>query len=316
MHFSATLRPNPATGQNEPYYRLKETYRDEAGIVRSRILLSPGFIKGLSGEQLRSVSIGLTYRMEHKNECELFDESMFSYEQPVKELIESLWKMLVSQNKVDVDITKDRHRIEKERNLLFAETIENKEAREMGAEWSCYQAIRQLDIASFLRDQEWDEGFIKRSLALLITRTVYHSSEYKSLRIMNENSAVCELFNFPASDWNKHNIYDIPLKFYEIKQKLEAYLSDKTNHLFNLKDSIAIFDLTNTFFESPKMHSSLAKFGRSKEKRSDAKLVVLAMVINTEGFIKYSSILEGNTSEPSALPDMIEQLRLNLHCSL
>ena len=313
MHFSATLRPNPATGQNEPYYRLKETYRDEAGIVRSRILLSPGFIKGLSGEQLRSVSIGLTYRMEHKNECDLFDESMFSYEQPVRELIESLWKMLVSQNKVDVDITKDRLRIEKERNLLCAETIENKEAREMGAEWGCYQAINQLEIASFLRDQEWDEGLIKRSLSLLITRTVYHSSEYKSLRIMNENSSVCELFNFPASDWNKHNIYDIPLKFYEIKQKLEAYLSDKTNHLFNLKDSIAIFDLTNTFFESPKMHSSLAKFGRSKEKRSDAKLVVLAMVINTEGFIKYSSILEGNTSDPSALPAMIEQLSLKSH---
>ena len=77
MHFSATLRPNPATGQNEPYYRLKETYRDEAGIVRSRILLSPGFIKGLSGEQLRLVSIGLTYRMEHKNENELLTSTLF-----------------------------------------------------------------------------------------------------------------------------------------------------------------------------------------------------------------------------------------------
>ena len=113
MHFSATLRPNPATGQNEPYYRLKETYRDQAGIVRSRILLSPGFIKGWSGEQLRLVATGLTYRMEHKNERELFDESMFSYEAPVKELIESLWKMLVSQNRVDIDINKDRLRIKK-----------------------------------------------------------------------------------------------------------------------------------------------------------------------------------------------------------
>jgi len=313
MHFSATLRPNPATGQNEPYYRLKETYRDQAGIVRSRILLSPGFIKGWSGEQLRLVATGLTYRMEHKNERELFDESMFSYEAPVKELIESLWKMLVSQNRVDIDINKDRLRIKKERNLLCAETIENREAREMGAEWNCYQAIEQLDMASFLRKQGWDEGLIQRSLALLITRTVYHSSEYKSLRIMNETSAVCELFNFPASDWNRHNIYDIPLKLYEIKHELETHLSDRTNHLFNLKDSIAIFDLTNTYFEGQKAHSSLAKFGRSKEKRSDARLVVLAMVINAEGFIKYSSILEGNTSDPSSLPDMIEQLSLKSH---
>jgi hypothetical protein len=69
---------------------------------------------------------------------------------------------------------------------------------------------------------------------------------------MNETSAVCELFNFPASDWNKHNIYDIPLKFYEIKQALEPHLSDRTNHLFNLQDSIAIFDLTNSYFEGQK----------------------------------------------------------------
>jgi hypothetical protein len=32
--------------------------------------------------------------------------------------------------------------------------------------------------------------------------------------------------------------------------------------------------------------SKIAKFGRSKEKRNDAKLIVLGLVINPEGFIK------------------------------
>ncbi len=40
----------------------------------------------------------------------------------------------------------------------------------------------------------------------------------------------------------------------------------------------------------------LAKFGRSKEMRKDAKLIFLAAIINTEGFLKYSDIFEGNTS--------------------
>jgi hypothetical protein len=70
MHFSAVYRHNATTGTDEPCCRLKETYRDAArdaaGIVRSRIVLSPGFIKSLSGEQLRRVSPGLTYRMEHR----------------------------------------------------------------------------------------------------------------------------------------------------------------------------------------------------------------------------------------------------------
>lgn len=310
MHFSATYRHNPETKEYEPYYRLKETYRDAAGIVRSRIVLSVGFVKLLRGEQLRQVSLGLTYRMEHKEEYELFDEQLNGYEPEVREQIEWLWSLMVAQDKIDIDHKRDALRLERERNLLDGTTLENREAREMGAEWCCYQAIEQLQIAFFLKEQGWEEENIRKALALLITRTVYHSSEYKSLRIMNETSAVCELFGLSPSAFNKHNIYDIPLKFYSIKQELEAHLSQTTNHLFNLKDRIVLFDLTNTYFEGQKNGSRLAKFGRSKEKRSDARLVVLAMVINTEGFIKYSSILEGNTSDPSSLPDMIEQLSL------
>lgn len=315
MHFSATYRHNAATGKDEPYYRLKETYRDPAGIVRSRIVLSPGFIKGLSGEQLRMVSVGLTYRMEHKGESELFVSDLIDYEPLVGEQVEALWSMMVSQGKIDVDKQKNALRIERERKLLDADTIENREAREIGAEWCCHQAIDQLDIASFLRRQGWDEDFICKALALLITRTVYRSCEYKSLRIIQETSAVCELFGLPSSAFNTHNIYEIPLAFYKIKQELEAYLSHRTTHLFNLTDKIVLFDLTNTYFEGQKIGSRLAQYGRSKEKRSDARLIVLAMVINAEGFIKYSSILEGNTSDPSSLPDMIEQLSLKSHSS-
>ena len=43
-------------------------------------------------------------------------------------------------------------------------------------------------------------------------------------------------------------------------------------------------------------NSQIGKRGRSKEKRSDCKLIVLAVIINTEGFLKYSDIFEGNAS--------------------
>jgi transposase len=50
--------------------------------------------------------------------------------------------------------------------------------------------------------------------------------------------------------------------------------------------------LTNTYFEGEKANSKLAKFGRSREKRKDAKLVVLALVVNIEGIIKYITVRE------------------------
>ncbi len=69
-----------------------------------------------------------------------------------------------------------------------------------------------------------------------------------------------------------------------------------------------LFDLTNFYFEGRKEGSRKARHGRSKEKRSDCKLLVLALCINPEGFIRYSSILAGNTSDPDTLPDMVDTL--------
>jgi len=92
-------------------------------------------------------------------------------------------------------------------------------------------------------------------------------------------------------------------------------LSVRTNELFDIEDKIILYDLTNTYFEGRKQGSKLAKFGRSKEKRSDAKLVVLGLVINPEGFIKYSSILEGNMADCKTLEGMIGKLRIKTSSS-
>jgi len=150
---------------------------------------------------------------------------------------------------------------------------------------------------------------INTALAHLITRTVYSPSELKSMDIMRESSAVCELLS-GNQQWQPgfHHIYNVAPSLYELKDKLETHLCNTTDTLFNLTNTIAIFDLTNFHFEGRKEGCRKAQFGRSKEKRSDCKLLVLALCINKEGFIRYSSILAGNTADPDSLPDMIDSL--------
>lgn len=92
------------------------------------------------------------------------------------------------------------------------------------------------------------------------------------------------------------------------KDKLERHLCSRTDSLFNLTNRVMLFDLTNFYFEGSKRGSKKAKFGRSKEKRSDCRLLVLALAINTEGFIRYSSILSGNTADPDSLPTMVDSI--------
>lgn len=188
-------------------------------------------------------------------------------------------------------------------------TVRHTDARDVGAEWICLQAIRELEIDRFLERQGWNEIQINAALAHLITRTVYTPSELKSIRIMNENSAVCELVS-GNQEWHPgyHDIYKVAPNLYGLKDKLETHLCRKTDDLFNLTNRIVLFDLTNFYFEGRKERSSKAQYGRSKEKRNDCKLLVMALCVNAEGFIRYSSILAGNTADPDSLPDMIDTL--------
>ncbi len=78
--------------------------------------------------------------------------------------------------------------------------------------------------------------------------------------------------------------------------------------MFNLQQTIVLYDLTNTYFEGRALNNNQAKFGRSKEKRTDCPLVTLGLVLDGEGFPCHSDVFEGNASESKTLQDMIKKL--------
>jgi len=68
-------------------------------------------------------------------------------------------------------------------------------------------------------------------------------------------------------------------------------LSKRTNELFDINDHIIIYDLTNTYYEGRQQGSVLAQYGRSKEKRKDCKLIVLAVVVKLRRFYQILAIV-------------------------
>ena len=206
---------------------------------------------------------------------------------------------------------KNRQRTNKTGNnyhLIDTQTIKNRDVREVGAEWLCYQGLEQLQVRNVLEQKHWCETDIQLALTHIISRAVYPASEYKTSRWIQENSSVCEITGYPKEQMTKDKLYAISHRLFSVKDELEKHLSKRTNELFDLNDTIIIYDLTNTYYEGSMLGSKLAKFGRSKEKRSDARLVVLAVVVNVEGFLKYSQIFEGNKSDCDSLQYIIDEL--------
>jgi hypothetical protein len=299
MYFKATFRHNPATGKSDWYFRLVESHRNVLGDVRQRTILSVGFMNEFTGDQIDLIQDGINNRI-------LGQQSLFEDEQ-VSKYVEQLYLRLVKEKKIDTGTSDPK----KDIDTVDLNTLKNKEIREVGAEWLSLQAVHQLGIDQYLTNKNWAKEDVSLALSHIVSRAIYPASELKTVRFMEDNSSICELTGYDIDHLTKDRLYHISKKLFEEKDGLENYLSKKTNELFDIDDNIILYDLTNSYFEGEKRSSNLAQYGRSKEKRSDCPLVVLALVVNVEGFIKYSSIFEGNMSDSKSLGEIIDKLRVS-----
>ena len=312
MYFKVSLRTNPLTGKTEGYYRLVESYRNTEGRVFHRTLLNVGFMDDVPVEELNRIQKLLNHKCQ--GEKELFDVAYEKESAVVQKWVNELYSRLVKEKRIDLPEAKPPEirsgSGDEDWETINTKSLKNKDIREIGGEWLCYQALEQLGLGRYLSSRTgWSGEDVRLALTHIISRAVYPASELKTSRWIRENSAVCELTGFPQDRISKDRLYSISKRLYAEKDGLETYLSHRTDELFDIEDKIILYDLTNTYFEGTKRSSQLARFGRSKEKRTDAKLVVLALVINPFGFIKYSSILQGNIADPATLEEVIRDLR-------
>jgi hypothetical protein len=298
MYFKFSLRSNSATGKSDSYYRLVESYRTETGRVNHRTIINVGFLEqSITPEQLNAVARRLTDMLYQ------LKQSLFELQDPIVcNMVTELWGRIVSENRLDITLYQPNNR------KVDVDSLKHSDVREVGAEWICYNTWQELNIDSVLEANGFTEQEIKFAQTQVITRAVYPASELASARWIIENSAITELTGFDIEKVNKDRLYRSALKLSNIQQELQSHLSIKTNELFDIEDKIVLYDLTNTYFEGEKKNSKLAQYGRSKEKRSDAKLIVLALVVNIFGFIKHSSIHEGNLSDGQSLLKIIADL--------
>ena len=299
MYLKVSFRHNPDIRDIAAYYRLVESYRNQLDRVCHKTLLNIGFWADATREQKDKVVDHLNER--YKNELAIFQET----DDQVMEWVNSFWKEMIANKTID------RKRMEEKHRLVKVNTIKHKEAKEIGTEWICANTWHQLKLTELFENLGWSEEKVQLAMTQVISRAVYPGSELATGKWIKENSAVCDITGYDVNKITKDKLYQSALDLYQHKATIEKHLSTTTNELFDLQDRIMLYDLTNTYFEGNKRDSQLAKYGRSKEKRSDAKLVVLAMVINIEGFIKYSAIHEGNYADTADIKTLLEKLSSN-----
>jgi hypothetical protein len=297
MFLKGITKENKTTGELKMRFRLCESYRSGHTVKHHTILDLGELPELLHIEQRRKLGLRISSLIKDEKNPLLFNTSI---DDVVEELAQKFYKEIRQKERLDFQENKEQ--------LVDIDSLKHKNIREIGIEWLLYQGLNQLNLKSVFENKGWSEEQINLALTHIISRAAYPASELKTTSWIKENSGVCELTGYPIEKITKDKLYGISHNLYELKNELEQHLSFRTNELFDLDDSIILYDLTNTYFEGRMETSKIAKFGKSKEKRNDAKLVVLAIVVNTEGFLKFSNIYEGNMADCKTLAGVVKNM--------
>ncbi len=190
-------------------------------------------------------------------------------------------------------------------------SMEASESRSFGGEYLCDSIWKELEMNNFLKKMDIPEKTIPVLEALVIGRLVDPGSERYTREWAEHRSSLFEITGIPHRS-SLNSYYRGGDSLLGVKEELEKYLTEKEKNLFSLEENLFFFDLTNSYFEGQALGNPKAKYGRSKEKRSDCKLVTMGMIVDELGFAKYSELFPGNQSEAATLPDMVKSMEKNL----
>lgn len=303
MNIKKICKSNKNSDKVYTYYRLVESYRTPNG-PRHRTILNLGKLDIPESEFKL-----LADRIE---EIVTGQESLFSVSPTVETLAQYYADEIIKKG-IKLKSQREKKLKAKEYISINPNSTKIEENRSIGGEHITLSTIKQLKFDKYLKNIGFSEKQINATLLSIIGRLLYPKSEKRTLEWGQNVSGLGELLGADFNRYGKNILYRVSDKLYEHKREIEKYLSKKTRNLFSLEETIILYDLTNTFFEGGIRKSELKRRGRSKEKRSDAPLVTLGLILDGNGFPKASKIFKGNVSEAATLRIMLDELKSTMN---
>jgi hypothetical protein len=190
-------------------------------------------------------------------------------------------------------------------------TVKNSNPKQIGVEHIVHETIKKLELDSKLEDLGFTNIQVNSAIGTLVAKIAKPSSDIKTYNWLCSTSAINEILGCDFNQVSSNNIYRVADKLFSCKDELEVHLYNKQKEIFNYDETITLYDLTNTYFEGSAEDIERAKRGRSKEKRSDAPLVTLGVMLDSSGFVRKSEIFDGNIGEPTTFKGMLDKLKVN-----
>jgi hypothetical protein len=145
------------------------------------------------------------------------------------------------------------------------------------------------------------------AMVLVLMRLIDPSSELRIAEHLFERSALEDLLGIPPAKVNDDRLYRALDRIRPHKGALERHLKERLGRLFQLEYDLLLYDITSTYFEGDCRGNSQSQFGYSRDKRSDCKQVLIALVVSREGMPVGYELFAGNRADVSTVEEIVQK---------
>ena len=173
---------------------------------------------------------------------------------------------------------------------------------------NCYLGLelwRRLGLDTFfgqhLEVDGADVPWSRVAAVLAINRLCDPGSELAIEQRWYPATALDDLLHIEEGKLNLTRLYRCLDRLLPLKTRLEQHLKQRFGELFGAEFDVLLYDLTSTYVEGAAEANPMMRRGYSRDHRPDCEQLVLALIVNPEGFPFSYELFNGNRADVSTM---------------
>lgn len=184
--------------------------------------------------------------------------------------------------------------------------------RQFGACYLGLELWRRLELDRFFEqtidDDAADVAWSRVAALLAINRLCAPGSELAIEQRWYPSTALDDLLGIEDGKINDTRLYRCLDRILPHKTKLERHLKDRYGELFGAEFDVLLYDLTSTYVEGTAEKNPMVRRGYSRDHRPDCEQMVIALIVNREGFPFSYETFDGNRADVSTMEAILRMV--------
>ena len=195
---------------------------------------------------------------------------------------------------------------------LLLNKVRLERTRQFGACFLGLNLWKRLELDRFFEqalDHEPADVPWSRVVALLaINRLCAPGSELAIEQRWYPSTALDDLLEIEEGKINDTRLYRCLDRILPHKTKLERHLKERYGALFGAEFDVLLYDLTSSYVEGAAEKNPMMRRGYSGDHRPDCEQLVIALIVNNEGFPFSYETFDGNRADVSTMETILRMV--------